>query len=817
MSLAPQPVRLKSGEARTVTLSAKVEGRLKPWSPEAPSLYGLVIELGASGRPIDRQFTRFGWRQLAIKGRELLLNGRKIQMFGDLLHPFGPFINSRRYVWAWYRMIKDMHGNAVRPHAQPHPRHYLDLADEMGLLVLDETAIFGSSLQLDFETPAAWDRYAAHFDALVLRDRNHPSVFGWSFGNELFAAFLYDKVITPGQADSWYARLAELGRRSRRLDPTRDWISCDGDLDLRGTLPVWSKHFGHGLPPPGAVPARLNKPLVIGESGGSYYARASQLAEFNGDRAFESYLGRNEALAIDVYNNVVKLARPTLAFFSAAETAWFGLEPLNFGYRDFTRLPKESDGVWFPPFVEGKPGVQPERLPPYVCTLNPGWDPGLPLYKPLPMFLAQQAAQAPGGPQPSPWDHKPAPPPQKLAGPEATVETGGVPAGFVGARDGELYRRLSALGVSFAETTNPAAPRLLVVDAGTLDDRLLPGAQAAAAQTRSSGGTVLVMFGNGRKANPAVDRLIYAPVSLSSRRATSLVPRGEHPWTAGLGLADLDFSEDPTDAMIVKCGLDGPLVAGGRVLLEASNTDWSLFDGVAENAKCAAVLLYERMVKPSGAAMVEIAGREGGMLVSSIDVVPASKAGAAFWRRLFSRAGIRLGAPEMNWLVPAGTGGKPGATWRYVFDRPDDAWREPGFDDARWRSGTAGFGSPGVMNAKSQTPWNSAEIWLRTTFEWSQTEPPELKLWVYHDEDITVYLNGALALHRVGHATEYQPFDLPIEARAAIRPGRNLIAVHCLQTAGAQFVDVGLGRPAVAWNAGKQHDLLLDGPPPAQP
>ena len=140
------------------------------------------------------------------------------------------------------------------------------------------------------------------------------------------------------------------------------------------------------------------------------------------------------------------------------------------------------------------------------------------------------------------------------------------------------------------------------------------------------------------------------------------MPRGEHLWTAGLRLADLDFSEDSTDALILKCGLDGPLVAGGRVLLEASNTDWSLFDGVAENAKCAAVVLYERMVKPSGAAMVELAGREGRMIVSSIDVVPASKAGAAFWRRLFSRAGIRVGAPEMIWLVPAGSGGRPGRT-----------------------------------------------------------------------------------------------------------------------------------------------------------
>ena len=167
--------------------------------------------------------------------------------------------------------------------------------------------------------------------------------------------------------------------------------------------------------------------------------------------------------------------------------------------------------------MEGKPGVQPERLPPFVSTLNPGWDPELPLYKPLPMFLAQQACGAPGGPQRSPWDHKPAIVLRKPAAQSATVETGGERAGFVGARDGELYRRLTALGVPFTQTTDTAAARLLVIDAGTLNDRLLAGARAATAQTLSSGGTVLVMFGSGRKANPAVDQLTNAPVSLSSR------------------------------------------------------------------------------------------------------------------------------------------------------------------------------------------------------------------------------------------------------------------------------------------------------------
>ncbi len=178
MALPAQRIALPPGETKTITLNEKVGGVFGFGRRKHPICTGLVMAVQAGDRTLDCRYTRFGWRQGKIVGTDFLLNGKKVTMFGDLLHPFGPFINSRRYIWAWYRMIKDMHGNAVRPHAQPHPRHYLDLADEMGLLVLDETALFGSSLQLNFEAPVAWDRFAEHYDHLILRDRNHPSVFG---------------------------------------------------------------------------------------------------------------------------------------------------------------------------------------------------------------------------------------------------------------------------------------------------------------------------------------------------------------------------------------------------------------------------------------------------------------------------------------------------------------------------------------------------------------------------------------------------------------------------------------------------------------
>jgi beta-galactosidase len=641
---------LSPGESRVVTVSVPVSGQLQFWSPDSPHLYGLVLSLQTEGQTVDRNYTRFGWRQFRISGSDFLLNGQKLTMYGDLLHPFGPFVNSRRYVWSWYRMIKDMHGNAVRPHAQPHPRHYLELADEMGLLVLDETGMFGSSLQLNFEAPVAWDRYARHYDGLVRRDRNHPSVFGWSWGNELFAIFLYDSAITAEHKDQWYSQLAQLGLRSRALDPTRDWYSCDGDEDLRGTMPVWNKHFGHDLPRPEWFPKARTKPWMVGESGGSYYARPAQLAVFNGDGAFASYGGRNEALAIDLYQDIVQVARPKLAFFSPAETAWFGLEHLNLGYHDYSRLPGTNDGVWFPPFVEGKPGVQPERIPPYVCTFNPGWDPALPLYRPLAMFEAQKAAQAPDAPQPCPWDHRgdtnrPAPPPAP-----PRLER----IGFAGAADAALRARLAQLGVPLALGTEPA--NLLVVDAASLTEGMLATTRQAMTATLAGGGTVWFQFPTTNAQVALVNQLLPAAVTLTTRRATALTVRQPHPWVAGRSLADLYFAEDPVDKEIIKCGLAGPLVQSGQVLLEAANVDWSLFVTAPENAKCAAVVLYEKLEKPPGAALVLVPRDQGRILVSTLEINPAVVSQVRLWRSLLAQWGVPLG--EVGKVQPGGTGTK---------------------------------------------------------------------------------------------------------------------------------------------------------------
>ncbi|MCL1787893.1 MAG: hypothetical protein FWG38_07875, partial [Defluviitaleaceae bacterium] len=386
MALAGQNVMVSPHSAVTVTCKGHPQGRLQEWTPDTPHLYRAMWNLSA-GEIKDCSNTRFGWRQIKLAGKKMLLNGQEINLVADICHPFGPFMFTRPHIESWYRLIKSVGGNAVRLHAQIHPRLFLDIADEMGLMVLDETAIFGSCLTLNFEEPQAWERYAEHFDGLILRDRNHPSVFGWSFGNELFAVFLYDEAAKQDE-DGMYARIFELGNRARLLDPTREFVTCDGDEDLRGTLPVWSKHYGHGIH---HLPTHIEKPMVVGESGGTYYARPQQMAEFNGDKAYADYAGRANALGIDLYANIRHFGKD-LVYFSPSELMWFGLRQLPYGYSDTSRLPDLTDGIFFPLPPEGQPGIFIERLPPFTGVLNPGWDPALPEFIPLDMYHAMKDA-----------------------------------------------------------------------------------------------------------------------------------------------------------------------------------------------------------------------------------------------------------------------------------------------------------------------------------------------------------------------------------------------------------------------------------------
>jgi hypothetical protein len=136
-------------------------------------------------------------------------------------------------------------------------------------------------------------------------------------------------------------------------------------------------------------------------------------------------------------------------------------------------------------------------------------------------------------------------------------------------------------------------------------------------------------------------------------------------------------------------------------------------------------------------------------------------------------------------------------SWRYRFETPDDSasgarWFDARYDDSSWAQGPAGFGTQGTPGAVVRTTWSTNDIWLRRSFELAAAPRGRVRFRCHHDEDVEIYVNGVLAARAGGYTTGYELLALTREGASALRAGANLLAVHCKQTKGGQYVDVGI-------------------------
>jgi hypothetical protein len=146
--------------------------------------------------------------------------------------------------------------------------------------------------------------------------------------------------------------------------------------------------------------------------------------------------------------------------------------------------------------------------------------------------------------------------------------------------------------------------------------------------------------------------------------------------------------------------------------------------------------------------------------------------------------------PRRKVVVPASQA--KGIIWRYTFEQPADDWFKPDFDDSAWKEGLGGFGTKMTPGNVVRTEWRTGEIWIRRQFELPDVKAEDLSLLVHHDEDCEIYLGGVLAAKAAGYTTDYDTLPISAEAQTVLRPGKNHIAVHCRQTVGGQYIDVGL-------------------------
>ena len=198
------------------------------WSPDTPHLYHATLTISENNKPIDVTTQTFGIRSIAFNSEQgFLLNGRPIKLNGGCLHHDNGILGAAAYDRAEERkaeLMKAAGFNAVRT-SHNHPSEaFLAACDRIGLLVIDEAFDGWRSAKTPHDYSTLIDKHwRDDLAALVLRDRNHPSIFAWSVGNEVIERKEIQVVTTA----------RKLARLCRELDPTRPVTSalCAWDSD----------------------------------------------------------------------------------------------------------------------------------------------------------------------------------------------------------------------------------------------------------------------------------------------------------------------------------------------------------------------------------------------------------------------------------------------------------------------------------------------------------------------------------------------------------------------------------------------------------
>ena len=176
------------GGRETLSFSMDVEDPAK-WSAEDPNLYTFLLVLrDGEGEVLQVEHTRVGFRTVELIDGQIVVNGRPVQIKGVNRHEHDPDTGhtvSIASMIADIRLMKQFNVNAVRTCHYPDDPRWYDLCDEYGLYVLNEGNIESHGV---WDRPArdpAWrEAFMARIRNMVERDKNHPSIIGWSLGNE---------------------------------------------------------------------------------------------------------------------------------------------------------------------------------------------------------------------------------------------------------------------------------------------------------------------------------------------------------------------------------------------------------------------------------------------------------------------------------------------------------------------------------------------------------------------------------------------------------------------------------------------------------
>lgn len=222
-------VNIAADSELTLTATASFDS-VTVWAPESPNLYEIAAIVTENGIDVDDLIDRFGFREIKTEGKKLLLNGRAIRIKGVCRHEDHPqFGCALPYsaIAADLETVKHLGANSIRTTHYPNDEVFLDLCDEMGILVWEENHARGLSVK-DMQNPNFEPQAEQVIREMIPAHYNHPCIYIWGILNECASDSKYGK-------ECYEKQLTLI----RELDLSRphSFASCKFKTDLCFGLP----------------------------------------------------------------------------------------------------------------------------------------------------------------------------------------------------------------------------------------------------------------------------------------------------------------------------------------------------------------------------------------------------------------------------------------------------------------------------------------------------------------------------------------------------------------------------------------------------
>lgn len=849
------------------------------WDMDHPHLYTLTVEVRLAGKAVDSFVTRFGMRSIESREGQILLNGHPIFLAGALDQDFYPGTiytpPSTAYLRDQFQKAKEMGLNLLRCHIKtPDPR-YLDLCDEMGLMVWYEIPNWAVLTQ------KSGKRGREHLEEMLERDYNHASLLILTIMNESWGIDL-----TKRWQREW---LEEMYDYAKQLDPTRlivDNSACVGNYHVKSDIDDY--HVYYAIPdhadkwaswcadfasrprwtytPFGDAKRTKQEPLILSEFGnwglptlrslqkgydgaipwwfhtGAGAARPEGLADrfkqYGLDRIWPSYDRMAEATQEQQWLSLkyeIETMRRHSGIVGYVITEFTDLHWEANGLLDFCRSPKV--------FHRRLKDLQSQDLLIPLHEKSAFW--GGDKFR-LPLLLSHFSRTDLKGASLR-WRVREMP------------ETSG---GFV-------LNEAPQIGTSGVGEVTFTVPDLKDAQTVTLEICL---DDAAGKRINTNEERFSFFPAAAKRLTLEKPVFVYDPLKLFPQNVV------QNLTDAGLRIASelsegvlclasvadetmMSFIREGGDAVLLALDRDSlPRTTSGLASVSRDKNGWwgdwcsglnwfrpdgakrgGPFEGLPHTAPfdfSFRKIIPRRVLvgwNPEKEAEDIWAGifvgwvrlpatlvggfryGKGKVLATTFNLLrsaedPVSRVllgsllGFAASDRFDPQKSVAMERLELSHTLLAAADIK-GETWRYTTVKPAENWTAEAFDDKRWRTGRAGFGQ-GLSQATTRTKWKEDNIYLRIEL----TVPPEgvqqAHLRCFHDDDVEIFLNGEPLLTRSGYTTEYEDFILAPDQVALFQPGCNVLAVHCQNVHGPQYIDVGItvelkGSPVILPPAGR--------------